>query len=216
MANTSIKILRSGESGRIPNSMEHGVLALNYADGKLFYKNASNTISVLKNSDSFATINANGSLVMASSSTDILNLIPGDGINIDSSGKNITIAVKNVNNINTINENLISHTVDYTIHNKIISIENANNNVLMDTFDSVFYRTAEYTIQAKNGSIVHVSKIILTHDDADLFFTEPYELLSQNIRLYNFDAVFNDGNVEVYLTSTANTNFKISRSIIPT
>lgn len=43
MANT-IKIKNSGIASAVPTSLEHGELGLNYADGKLFYKNSSNTI----------------------------------------------------------------------------------------------------------------------------------------------------------------------------
>lgn len=43
MANT-IKIKNSGTTTNVPTSLEHGELAINYADGKLFYKNNSNTI----------------------------------------------------------------------------------------------------------------------------------------------------------------------------
>lgn len=43
MANT-IKIKRSGTANVVPGSLEHGELAINYADGKIFYKNSSNSI----------------------------------------------------------------------------------------------------------------------------------------------------------------------------
>jgi len=43
MANT-IKIKNSGTTTNTPTSLEHGELAINYADGKLFYKNNSNAI----------------------------------------------------------------------------------------------------------------------------------------------------------------------------
>jgi hypothetical protein len=43
MANT-IKIKNSGTASNVPSSLEFGELGLNYADGKLFYKNTSNTI----------------------------------------------------------------------------------------------------------------------------------------------------------------------------
>lgn len=43
MANT-IKIKRNGTSSTVPTSLEHGELAINYADGKIFYKNSSNNI----------------------------------------------------------------------------------------------------------------------------------------------------------------------------
>jgi hypothetical protein len=43
MANT-IKIKNSGTASAVPASLEHGELGLNYADGKIFYKNGSNAI----------------------------------------------------------------------------------------------------------------------------------------------------------------------------
>lgn len=43
MANT-IKIKNSGTAANVPASLEYGELGLNYADGKLFYKNSSNSI----------------------------------------------------------------------------------------------------------------------------------------------------------------------------
>jgi len=43
MSNT-IKIKRSGVSSQVPSSLEYGELALNYADGKMFYKNSSGDV----------------------------------------------------------------------------------------------------------------------------------------------------------------------------
>lgn len=43
MANT-IKIKNSGISSNVPSSLEFGELAINYADGKIFYKDSANTI----------------------------------------------------------------------------------------------------------------------------------------------------------------------------
>ena len=43
MAQT-IKLKNSGTSSNTPSSLEHGELAINYADGKIFYKNSSNSI----------------------------------------------------------------------------------------------------------------------------------------------------------------------------
>jgi hypothetical protein len=43
MANI-IKIKNSGISANTPDNLEFGELAINYADGKLFYKNSSNVV----------------------------------------------------------------------------------------------------------------------------------------------------------------------------
>ena len=55
MANT-IKIKNSGTAAATPAALEHGELGLNYADGKLFYKNSSNAI-VAFGSTSYITTN---------------------------------------------------------------------------------------------------------------------------------------------------------------
>ena len=47
MANT-IKIKNSGTAANIPAALEHGELAINYADGKIFYKNNIIVILILK------------------------------------------------------------------------------------------------------------------------------------------------------------------------
>ena len=44
---TAIKIKRSGSTGVAPSDLEYGELAINYADGKLFYKNSSDQIATL-------------------------------------------------------------------------------------------------------------------------------------------------------------------------
>ena len=44
MANT-IKIKNSGTASSAPSSLEHGELAINYRDGKIFYKNHLNSIT---------------------------------------------------------------------------------------------------------------------------------------------------------------------------
>lgn len=44
MANT-IKIKNSGTASNVPSALEHGELAINYADGLIYYKNSSNVIT---------------------------------------------------------------------------------------------------------------------------------------------------------------------------
>jgi hypothetical protein len=53
MANT-IKIKRSGTATQVPVSLEYGELAINYADGKLFYRNTSDQIVELSSSGSIS------------------------------------------------------------------------------------------------------------------------------------------------------------------
>ena len=96
MANTTIRLRKSGVTSNVPVSLELGELALNYADGKLYYKNASGVITYISSgatTNSFATINSNSSLIIATSNTDILSLVGSNNITIstDTINKKITI-----------------------------------------------------------------------------------------------------------------------------
>ena len=42
---TTVKIRRSGTASATPSALEHGEIAINYADGKVFWKNASDVIT---------------------------------------------------------------------------------------------------------------------------------------------------------------------------
>jgi len=96
MANTILQLKKSGVTGNVPDSLAYGELALNYADGKLYYKAANASIASISTgsmTNSFATVNSNNSLILATSPTDTLSIIPGNNITIstDTVGKRITI-----------------------------------------------------------------------------------------------------------------------------
>ena len=96
MANTTLQLKKSGVSGNVPVSLSHGELAINYADGKLFYRHANNSIASISTGSaaySFATINANSSLILATSSSDTLSIIPGNNITISTDTFNKTITI---------------------------------------------------------------------------------------------------------------------------
>jgi hypothetical protein len=96
MANTTIQLRKSGVSGNVPNSLDVGELALNYADGKLYYKNAENVITFISSgatTNSFATINANSSLIFATSNTDTLSIAAGNNITISACTVSKTITI---------------------------------------------------------------------------------------------------------------------------
>ena len=96
MSNTSIQLKKSGVTGNTPSVLEYGELAINYADGKLFYKNSSDEITFITSDTStntFATINSNNSLILATSPNDILSFNSSNNVTIttDTGGKSITI-----------------------------------------------------------------------------------------------------------------------------
>lgn len=98
MANTVIALKKSATPSAVPSDLANGELAINYADGKLYFKHANGTIAVFSSGgaggDSFGTVNAAGTLIVADTAGDILTLEAGTGITItgDAINDKITIA----------------------------------------------------------------------------------------------------------------------------
>jgi hypothetical protein len=92
-SNTTVLLKKSGVSGNTPSDLAYGEVALNYAEGKLFYKNGVG-IKSITNQKTFSTINANNTLVLAGSYTDTLTISPG---------LNVTFDVDAINKVITIN-----------------------------------------------------------------------------------------------------------------
>jgi hypothetical protein len=103
MANKII-LKKSSVADKTPTTsdLEYGELALNYTDGKLYFKTATNTISSFNSgggggaaSDSFKSIAVSGQdTVVADSSTDTLTLV-GSGIAITTNATTDTITLTN-------------------------------------------------------------------------------------------------------------------------
>ena len=96
IANTTIQIKKSGTTGNKPASLNFGELALNYFDGKLFYKDSSGNISYFygaNNGPSFATANANNNLILASTPNDTISFNAANGISITACTTTKTITI---------------------------------------------------------------------------------------------------------------------------
>ena len=94
MPNTTIAIKKSGTPSNIPSSLANGELALNYADGKLFYAASNGTVVQFSPSvPSYGTVNANGTLAVAAVTNDVLTILPGSGIGIIAYSSNDTITI---------------------------------------------------------------------------------------------------------------------------
>ena len=102
MANTVIALKKSATPSAAPVSLANGELAINYADGKLFYKHANGTIAAISSGaggDSFGTVNAAGTLIIADTAGDILTLEAGSGITITGDAINDKITISAIDNI---------------------------------------------------------------------------------------------------------------------
>lgn len=142
MANTSIKLKKSGVSGNVPIDLEFGETALNYADGKLYYKNANNVITYIStgagggSTDSFSTINVNSTLILATSNADILSFASSSGISLSANPTTKVITIDD-----GITKDLAQAAFDYanTIvvsSGATISDNNTSNNVMYINFTS--------------------------------------------------------------------------------
>lgn len=80
--NTVIQIKRSGDTGNVPASsnISYGELAINYADGLLFYKDSLGSIQSIRTQDVFDSVNVNGTLLLPTSPSDILTINSANGI----------------------------------------------------------------------------------------------------------------------------------------
>lgn len=94
--NTAILLKKSGVQGNTPLDLVHGEIAINYVDGKLYYKNDLDSIEYITNQDTFGTINSNGQLIIATSPTDILNVVAGDNISISTNTVTKTITISSL------------------------------------------------------------------------------------------------------------------------
>lgn len=110
MANI-IKLKNSGTSSSTPSSLEYGELAINYADGKLFYKNGSGTIVEYGGSagitvaDAEPTGASEGDLWFESDTTDFH--VYYDGVWVDVGGSSVAnIAVQSAAPSGSVNGDL--------------------------------------------------------------------------------------------------------------
>ena len=56
MANTVIKLKKSSTPSVSPVDLEYGEIAINYADGRLYYKDSSDTIRHISAGNNYSTV----------------------------------------------------------------------------------------------------------------------------------------------------------------
>lgn len=95
MSNTVIALKKSAIPSSVPSNLANGELAINYADGKLYYKAANGTISSISGNEPnyFGTVNAAGTFIIADTPGDILTLVAGSNITISGDALNDTITI---------------------------------------------------------------------------------------------------------------------------
>ena len=195
LSNTTILIRKSVVSGNTPTELANGEIAINSADGRLFYSDPVGAILSISNQNTFGTVNANSTLVIASNPTDTLSLVAGDNIKIEGDGvdKKITISASTTGTYS-------SHTTSST------------SQVTIDSFSISTYRSAKYEAQITSGSKYHVIELRTVHDGTDVWLAQYGEIQTSG-SLGNFDCTINSGNLQLLFTPTYSiTTLKIYRN----
>jgi len=157
---TKVLLKKSSVAGKVPvtNDLEYGELALNYSDGKLYFKNSENTIQNFS------------SQLELSSLTDVdISAIPNNGqvlVYNSSSGKWVPGEGLYTNNA----------TLTTTTANQIV-----------DSFDITQYRTVKYLIQLISGGGVESIEINLMHTDVGVLISQ-YNRMTSGTELGTFSA----------------------------
>lgn len=213
MANTTIQIRKSGATGNTPSDLEHGELAINYADGKLFYKDDADLISYISNQDTFGTINANSTLILATSTTDVLDVVPGNNITIigDSINKKLTIS--------TVDSPSFNGSVTFGNLSSLTSVEyvtSSTSQVSVDFFQASQFRSAKYYVQLTSGGNYHVIELRVLHDGSTVYMIQYGEMYT-NTSLGTFDAEISGGFFYLLFTPVNSvTTVKLTRNTITT
>lgn len=115
MPNTTIQLKKSSTPSAKPADLANGELAINFADGKLFYKNTANYIAEFSSGvNSFGTVNANSTLIVSDTSGDILTILPGNNITIVGDAVNDKLTIGLTNDV-TISGSLFATTKSFLI-----------------------------------------------------------------------------------------------------
>ena len=83
------------------------------------------------------------------------------------------------------------------------------------SFDSATYSSGKFLVQATQGTLKHVTEILVVHDGTTAIATE-YGTLITSSSLFSIDVDINSGNVRILVTATSatSTTFKTNYSLI--
>ena len=213
MSNTVIQLKRSAATGNVPTytELDYGELALNYADGKVYYRTSVDTVSSIFTPNLYETVNVNGTLLIPTSTSEILSLQPTGFITLTANTITDTIEIGE-----TISGNFISVaggtiTGNLTIEGstKSLDAETYSSNttvatvseVTLDSFTASSFRTARYLVQITEGTKHHSTEFMLVHNGTNVNAIE-YATITTDGELGAFTADINTGSVRLRFTAS--------------
>mgnify|MGYP000456303731 CR=1 FL=1 len=198
---TVIALKNSGSTGNTPvaTDLAYGEFAINYADGKLFYRTSSDTLG----SYTIAVAGINKDVLFNDSGV----YGTSAGLTFDKATANLYVG--SIVNTSTVKLDNLSYltTGTHTTSN--------TSQVTADTFAIATYRTAKYTMQITSGSDYHSEEISIIHDGTTPKIVEYGVIYSNGISLGSFDVDIVGGNVELLFTPINSiTTLKFNRTLI--
>jgi hypothetical protein len=227
MANTKVILKKSGVTGNTPGSLQHGELAINYADGLLFYKNANNVISTIsgggggstaepaiEHQSYTATGSSNTFNLGTQATSDSFVIASINGVIQDPSVYSVDGAVITFNTTPANNDNIDLRTFysySSSIKANTASLTSTTPDQTIDSYNKTEYRTAKYLVQAVQGSNVHCTEVVLTHNNTDVFKNE-YGTMWTNNSLITVSATIDGNNINLIVTpNSTNTTIDVAR-----
>lgn len=214
-SNTTIQLKRSAISGNTVTSSDinYGELAINYADGKLFYRKTDDSIGTIYTPNVYSTVNVNSTLLIPTSPTEILSLKPDGAITLlaNTITDTITIGETLTGNVvlNTggsisgdLTVNGITKQKDSTLYSGNSTISTTSQSVI-DTFSASSFRSAKYLVQITDNvsNYYHVTELLLIWNGTDVQKVE-YAVVTTAGELGTVDADINTGSVRLLFTAT--------------
>jgi hypothetical protein len=96
MPNTVIQLKKSSTPGSSPSSgnLANGELAINFADGVIYYKNLVGQVAqFIAPGRNFGTVNANGTLLVSAIAGDVFTILPGQNITVTGDAVNDRVTI---------------------------------------------------------------------------------------------------------------------------
>lgn len=215
--NTTIQIKRSSEAGNVPGAgdIDYGELALNYADGIIYYKTPTDDIQSIYLQDVYRYVNVGATTLSANSIDTALTFQSSNAITIsaDAGLNTITIDETITGNVLPLTGGTVSGNVTASnfITSGVLDLGETNSFAntrtvnagpsVIDSFPTSINRSVKYFIQVTESSnnAYHATEVSLIHDDTNVFGTE-YGTITTSGELGSFDADINTGLVRLIFT----------------
>ena len=170
MAN-KVLLKKSSVGARVPTTsdLDYGELALNYADGKLYYKTSTNTIKSFTDDTSVVTLAGTQTLSNKTLASPVITGSLTAGGSTGSSGQVLQSTGTGVQWATPAGGGGFSDYVSF-------SAEGVTTSTSIYSVSSTTYRAAKYTIQVTNGSNYGIYEFLIAHNGTAVFF--PYNALS--------------------------------------